>query len=149
MVVMTTFFYSCSKGENKSTVKDSNVKDTAVKDASGKKEGVQENVKKPKLKKEMLEGLWISDSDPKFSIRVKAFSWTETYEGETPEIFKFGQSDSCMAFSGEKKNPDGNYITVFDPDGNRCFYIVKLNETKLELSYVGRGNTEIYTRKKE
>ncbi|HEY5123902.1 MAG TPA: hypothetical protein VIK14_09225, partial [Ignavibacteria bacterium] len=95
----------------------------------------------------LLEGLWISDEDSKSSIQVKSNLWLEMYEKEKTDTFKFALGDSCLANSEAKTNPNGKYITVFDPDGNRCFFIVNSENSKLELSFVGRGNTLRYTKK--
>jgi hypothetical protein len=108
-----------------------------------KKESVKEAEQKPGV----LEGIWVSDDDTKSSIEVKGNSWAEMYDGEKPETYIFGIGDSCLANAQAKVNPNGKYITVFDSDGDRCFYIVKASETKLELSYMGRGNTLRYSKK--
>lgn len=135
ITVMSILVYSCSKNENKNT--------TTAKDTTAKKESVKETEQKPSV----LEGVWVSDDDKKSSIEVKGSSWAEMYDGEKPETFKFGIGDSCLANAQTKENPNGKYITVFDGDGDRCFYIVKASETKLELSYMGRGNTLRYSKK--
>jgi len=122
-------------------------KDTSTKkDTIAKKEEV---VKKDDVvKNSVVEGNWVSTDDPKSEIQVKDSDWTEIYSGEKPETFKFGVGDSCLANPNAKTNEKGKYITVFDKDDNRCFYIVNVNDSKLELSYVGRGNTLTYKKKK-
>ncbi|HEY5534474.1 MAG TPA: hypothetical protein VIL99_06025 [Ignavibacteria bacterium] len=135
IIAVSLLFFSCSKNENKNS--------TAPKDTTAKKESIKETEQKNTL----LEGLWISDEDSKSSIQVKSNLWLEMYEKEKTDTFKFALGDSCLANSGTKTNPNGKYITVFDPAGNRCFFIVNSANSKLELSYVGRGNTLRYTKK--
>ena len=135
IIAASLLFFSCSKNENKSTI--------APKDTTAKKESIKETEQKNTL----LEGLWISDEDSKSSIQVKSNLWLEMYEKEKTDTFKFALGDSCLANSEAKTNPNGKYITVFDPDGNRCFFIVNSENSKLELSFVGRGNTLRYTKK--
>ena len=135
IAVMSVLVYSCSKNENKNT--------TTAKDTTAKKESVKETEQKPGV----LEGVWVSDDDKLSKIRVMGSNWSEIYDGEKPETYKFGIGDSCLANADAKVNPNGKYITVFDGDGDRCFYIVKASETKLELSYMGRGNTLRYSKK--
>lgn len=136
--------YSCKSDKDKSqtTQKEDVKNNTTVKDSTVTKKEVTEQ------KNTQLEGTWISTEDSKSSIEVKSNIWKELYTGEKPEEFKFATGDSCLANANSKTNPSGKYITVFDPDGNRCFYIVSVNDSKLELSYVGRGNTLTYKKKK-
>jgi hypothetical protein len=136
--------YSCKSDNDKSqtTPKEDVKKNTSVKDSAVTKKEVAEQ------KNTQLEGTWISTEDSKSSIEVKSNIWKELYTGEKPEEFKFATGDTCLANANSKSNPNGKYITVFDPDGNRCFYVVTVNDTKLELSYVGRGNTLTYKKKK-
>jgi hypothetical protein len=112
------------------------------------KETVKESNKEPDSKTSALEGNWVSTDDPKSELQVKGNEWIEIYKGEKPETTKFATGDSCLANDKAKTNPKGKYITVFDKDESRCFYIVNVNDSKLELSYVGRGNTRTYKKKK-
>jgi hypothetical protein len=112
------------------------------------KETLKESVKEPDSKTSALEGNWISTDDPKSELQVKGNEWIEIYKGEKPETTKFATGDSCLANDKAKTNPKGKYITVFDKDESRCFYIVNVSDSKLELSYVGRGNTLTYKKKK-
>jgi hypothetical protein len=112
------------------------------------KETVKESDKEPDSKTSALEGNWVSTDDPKSELQVKGNEWIETYKGEKPETTKFATGDSCLANDKAKTNPKGKYITVFDKDDSRCFYIINVSDSKLELSYVGRGNTLTYQKKK-
>jgi hypothetical protein len=136
LAVLTVSIFSCNKKTEKVT--------TSAKDSVTKKEAVKEN----EIKNTVFEGTWISTEDSKSQLQVKANEWIELYEGEKTETFKFAIGDSCLANVNAKVNPSGKYITVFDPDGNRCFYAVNITDAKLELSYVGRGNTLLYKKKK-
>ena len=137
ITILSFLVFSCSK-KTETETKNSG-KDTTTK---------KETVKEVEIKNTILEGTWISTEDLKSQIQVKSNSWIELYEGEKPDSLKFAIGDSCLANAGAKSNPAGKYITVFDPDGNRCFFIVNVNDSKLELSYVGRGNTLTYKKKK-
>lgn len=112
------------------------------------KETIKESQKEPDSKTSALEGNWISTDDPKSELQVKGNEWIEIYKGEKPETTKFATGDSCLANDKAKTNPKGKYVTVFDKDESRCFYIVNVSDSKLELSYVGRGNTLTYKKKK-
>jgi len=118
------------------------------KDTTSKKELPKETIKEVDTKNTLLEGNWVSTDDPNSEIQVKGNDWIEIYKGEKPESTKFATGDSCLANDKAKTNPKGKYVTVFDKDDSRCFYIVNVNDTKLELSYVGSGNTLTYKKKK-
>ncbi|MFA5405079.1 MAG: hypothetical protein WC358_09110 [Ignavibacteria bacterium] len=133
---ISLMIFSCNKKTDKETI---STKDTVTK---------KETVKDVEIKNTVFEGTWISTEDANSQIQIKSNFWVELYEGEKPDTFKFALGDSCLANINAKANPSGKYITVFDPDGNRCFFVVSVNDTKLDLSYVGRGNTLTYKKKK-
>ena len=135
IITASILFFSCSKSENKIS--------TTTKDTTTKKE----SIKQTEQINTILGGLWISDEDSKSSINITSNLWLEMYDKEKTDTFKFAIGDSCLANPDSKTNATGKYITVFDPEGNRCFFIVKFTNSKLELSYVGRGNTLRYTKK--
>jgi PBP1b-binding outer membrane lipoprotein LpoB len=136
IIIASLLFSSCSKNENKVS--------TTTKDTTTAK---KESIKQTEQINTILGGLWISDEDSKSSINITSNLWLEMYENEKTDTFKFALGDSCLANPDSKANANGKYITVFDPEGNRCFFIVKFTNSKLELSYVGRGNTLRYTKK--
>ncbi len=135
MIISITLF-SCGKKTEKVSI--------PSKDTSVKKEAVKQN----EIKNTVFEGVWISNEDAMSQIQVKADNWIEMYEGEKADTFKFATGDSCLADLNAKTNLNGKYITVFDPDGSRCFFVINVSDSKLELSYTGRGNTLTYKKKK-
>ena len=140
VAIMVSFILtSCSSKKSDNETK---------KDTTAKKELPKETLKDADTKNTLLEGNWVSTDDPKSELQVKGNEWIETYKGEKPEATKFATGDSCLANDKAKTNPKGKYITVFDKDESRCFYIVNVSDSKLELSYVGRGNTLTYKKKK-
>jgi len=141
--VLTLSITSCN---SKKPVTD--IKKDSVSQKELPKETVKESAKEPDSKTSALEGNWVSTDDPKSELHIKGNEWIEVYKGEKPETTKFATGDSCLANDKVKTNPKGKYITVFDKDESRCFYIVNVNDSKLELSYVGRGNTLTYKKKK-
>ena len=136
VILISVLLFSCGKESSKNV--------TPAKDTLAKKETVKEVEKKPSL----LEGMWISTQDAKSQIQVTSNLWIETYDKEKPDTFKYGIGDTCLKNPSAKTNPNGKYITVFDSDDYRSFYIIDLSDSKLDLSYVGRGNTLSYKRKK-
>ena len=137
--IVTVFITSCNSKKPVNETK---------KDTTSQKELPKETVKETDSKISVLEGNWVSTDDPNSELQVKGNEWIEIYKGEKPETTKFATGDSCLANDKAKTNPNGKYITVFDKDDSRCFYIVNVNDSKLELSYIGRGNTLKYKKKK-
>ncbi|MCP9237692.1 hypothetical protein [Lewinella sp. JB7] len=93
-----------------------------------------------------LQGSWRSVEDDKSVLRFEGNSMIMSYDGsdeESGENFIVGPEcpGSPPAGTGD---PTGRYISV--PDADLCYYIIKLTETELELSFVGRGNTLRYRR---
>lgn len=108
----------------------------------------KEPVRGTEIKSTPLEGTWISADDKKYLVQIKSNEWTDFYVGERPEAFKFSISDSCVSSPNEKTNNSGKYVTIFDKSGDRCYFIVNVDPLNLELSYVGRGNTLKFKKKK-
>ena len=138
---------SCNKEEKKPATEtpvkiDSVVKKDAVtqKDTATKVEAASDNP--------ALEGVWVSLDDSKSMLEIKGNDWTDKYVGEKSFSSKFAIGDSCLADKNAKTNPKGKYITVFDGSDKFCYYIIDVSDTKLNLSYVGRGNTLSYKKKK-
>jgi hypothetical protein len=136
IAVISISLFSCNKKTEKVIT---TAKDTTVK---------KETVKETEIKNTVFEGTWISTEDSKSKVQVKANNWIEMYEGEKTDTLRFAVGDSCLANINAKAKPNGKDIPVFDPDGKRCFLVVNVNDAKLELSYVGRGNTLTYKKKK-
>ncbi len=134
--IISILIISCGRNTEKQT--------TSAKDTEVKKETVKEN----EIKNTVLEGVWISTDDAMSKVQVKGNNWIEMYEGEKTDTFKFAMGDSCLANINAKAKSDGKYITVYDPEGNRCFFVVNVSDSKLELSITGRGNTLTYKKKK-
>ena len=138
---------SCSSKKPVSETKKDSVSQKELTKETAKETG-NETGKEQDSKISALEGNWVSTDDPASELQVKGNDWIEIYKGEKPETTKFAAGDSCLANDKAKTNPKGKYITVFDKDESRCFYIVNVSDSKLELSYVGRGNTLTYKKKK-
>lgn len=138
---------SCNKDVEKPITdtpvkKDSLIKreDVSKKDTTVKIEAVSDN--------SALEGVWVSLDDSKSTLEIKGNDWTDKYVGEKSFSSKFAIGDSCLSDKNAKTNTKGKYITVFDGSDKFCYYIIDVSDAKLNLSYVGRGNTLSYKKKK-
>lgn len=88
--------------------------------------------------KEKILGKWQSVKDKKQFLTFTKNYYIETYVGAAVDSSKYTI----------KKDKIGDKLIVFDSDGNFEYYIITLNATDLELSYVGRGNTTLFKRVK-
>jgi uncharacterized membrane protein len=92
-----------------------------------------------------LQGAWVSMDDPASSFILNGSELTDLYQGEEMARMMITLSDAC---------PDGEPIgpvivqRIFgeEPDSAICLAIVEATAGQLTLSYVGRGNTLVYTR---
>jgi hypothetical protein len=97
--------------------------------------------KKNKTIFESLSGKWQSVDDKKNSIEFKEHSYSEYYDGKIIEENKFLLDKACPGEEGSGSSGDNEkYLVV----GDMCWYIIKVDEDNLELSYTARGNTLIY-----
>jgi hypothetical protein len=94
----------------------------------------------------LMQGNWVSQDDALASLEVVGSEQTDSYDGQVVSTSVVTFSDSC---------PDGAAMgPVFftfemggDPANMLCYEILDLTADRMELSYVGRGNTLVYLRK--
>ncbi len=93
----------------------------------------------------MIQGEWVSASDPKSSLNIKNGMYTESYEGKTMTQLPYQFFPKCPADC----NPvaPSPCISVIGQD-IICYTLVKVDKQNLELSMIGgRGNTLIFKRR--
>lgn len=94
----------------------------------------------------LMQGKWVSQDDPLASLEVVGSEQTNTYDGQVVATSLVTFSETC---------PEGEPMgAVFftqemggDPANLPCYMILDLTADRMELSYVGRGNTLVYIRK--
>jgi hypothetical protein len=95
--------------------------------------------------RDAMQGDWVSAEDPQSMLSVVGSEETEIYGGETLITSVVSFADAC---------PGGEPIgTVMykqemggDPMDLPCFAVLDITPDRMELSYVGRGNTLLYLR---
>ncbi len=95
-----------------------------------------------------LIGTWVSNEDSKYELEITTSEWIDTYEGKNTLKAKYILGDTCAVSITDKNIQSGKYITVFDNSEIYCYFIVSATDENLELSYVGRGNTLSFSKKK-
>ncbi|WP_116107969.1 hypothetical protein [Lewinella sp. IMCC34191] len=93
-----------------------------------------------------LQGKWRSADDSLHTLVFEGNLMTMNYAGEAAgEAENFVIGSTCPeAPATASTNDERRYLSV--PDDNRCYYIIELNDSSLQMSYLGRGNTLRYTR---
>lgn len=92
-----------------------------------------------------MQGKWVSQDDPQSTLEFTGSEVTDGYGGETMAVSVATYADAC---------PGGDPIgpVMFkqemggDPMDLPCFALVDVTPDRMELSYVGRGNTLVYVR---
>ena len=96
--------------------------------------------------REAMQGDWVSADDPMSKLSLRGSEETAIYDAETLAVSVVTFSDACPG--GE---PIGTVIFKQEMGGDPmdlpCFAVVQITADRMELSYVGRGNTLIYLRK--
>ncbi len=95
--------------------------------------------------RDAMQGEWVSTEDPDARLSVTGSEQQEIYAGEVTAVSVVTFADACPG--GEKIGP------VFftqqmggDLEDLPCYAVVGLTPDRMELSYVGRGNTLRYVR---
>ncbi|EEW25149.1 hypothetical protein [Rhodobacter ferrooxidans] len=97
--------------------------------------------------RDMMQGGWIDATDPQNELQVLGSEEVNFYAGDIVETDVLTFADQCP------DGPEGvgpvitKQMMGGDPMDVPCFYIVSLTPDRMELSYVGRGNTLIFNRK--
>lgn len=93
-----------------------------------------------------MQGTWVSVDDPQAMVRVDGLMWTDVYGGE--EL-----SQSVMSFApacSDGSEGDGAVMELFSiPPQDMpamCYSDLYLEPARMEMSYMGRGNTLAFTR---
>lgn len=92
-----------------------------------------------------MQGLWVSVDDPLSVIDIYGSEQTSLYDGQVMEISLATWADACP--DGENIGPV-MYTQMMggDPMDVSCMAILEVTDDRIDLSYVGRGNTLSYTR---
>ena len=93
-----------------------------------------------------LQGTWRSEDDSLHTLTFEGNLMIMGYEGQEtgePENYVVGQTCPDVP-DAITPNGKGRYLSV--PDAGRCYFIIKLNDQRLQMSFVGRGNTLRYIR---
>ena len=95
--------------------------------------------------RDAMQGDWVSTDDALAGLRVEGSEQTELYDGEVMGVSVMTFADACP--EGE---PIGPVIVTQmmggDPAESFCYAVVEVTPGRMDLSYVGRGNTLVYVR---
>ncbi|MGB3801479.1 MAG: hypothetical protein WA952_16800 [Lewinella sp.] len=93
-----------------------------------------------------LQGTWRSVDDSLHTLTFEGNLMIMANEGEPAgEAENFVLGSTCPgAPEASSDNDESQYLSV--PDADRCYYLIELTDTTLELGYLGRGNTLRYIR---
>lgn len=95
--------------------------------------------------RDAMQGDWVSADDAKAGLRIEGSEQTELYDGEVMGVSVVTFADACP--EGEPIGPV--FVTQMmggDPADHSCYAVVEVTPDRMELSYVGRGNTLVYVR---
>lgn len=95
--------------------------------------------------REAMQGSWVSVDDPLSKLHIFGSEQSAEYDGQALEVSVMTWADACPG--GETIGPVV-YTQVMggDPMDTPCHAILQVTADRMDLSYVGRGNTLSYTR---
>lgn len=93
-----------------------------------------------------MQGKWVSVDDPQSVVQVEGLLWTDVYGGEA-----MGQSVmSYYTACSDGTEGDGTVLELFvvgsQESDSLCYSVLTVDAQRMELSYMGRGNTLAFTR---
>ncbi len=91
-----------------------------------------------------LQGTWWSVDEEESTIRFEGNLMISGYPGQPDEPENYLIAATCAQAPEGAPREDGKYLVV--PDAGRCYYLLSLTNTELEMSYVGSGDTLRYTK---
>lgn len=91
-----------------------------------------------------MQGVWVSADDPQARIEIVGSEQTDSYGAEVMRVSVMMLSDFCGTAQG------GVLMSVQqlggDPADQMCYEVLSVTDRRMELSYLGRGNTLVYVR---
>jgi hypothetical protein len=98
---------------------------------------------------DLITGPWQSEQDPLYSLHFDpSGSITESYEGAQIARGTFFFADTPMGYTDAVETTPGDSFLLQDIDGERYAYrVLLLTPSRLELSYLERGNTLSFVRR--
>ncbi len=93
-----------------------------------------------------LQGLWLSTDDTHQSLEVMGSELRWLDQGQFAELEFLQLGPDCAEAGPVAAGP---YLVLTEPQDHtqpRCFAILELNEKRLQLTYLGRGNTLSFRR---
>ena len=96
--------------------------------------------------RDAVQGAWVSTDDAQSGLTISGSEQTLEYGGEAMEVSVMTFANACPG--GEAIGPV--FFTQMmggDPMDTPCYAIVEVTADRMELSYVGRGNTLTYARR--
>ncbi len=91
-----------------------------------------------------LQGTWRSLDDDRATVRFEGNLMISASAGQADVAENYVIDATCADAPDDAPKEDGKYLII--PDAGRCYYIIRLTEGELEMSYVGRGDTLRYAK---
>ncbi len=113
------------------------------------KENGQSNIQKAKLNSSLqgniaeIQGKWQSDDDQLSIVEIQNNKFISIYNNE---IISTETIEFINNAEERKIDPNGKYFIVKGEFDAMIYYLVSVTNSKLEFSFVGRGNTLRYTK---
>jgi uncharacterized membrane protein len=91
-----------------------------------------------------MQGEWVSADDPQSRVQIAGSEWTSIHGDELLAVAILTLSDRCGEAQG------GLLLSQqrmgYDPADIQCYAVLSVDGDRMELSYLGRGNTLVYLR---
>lgn len=94
----------------------------------------------------LSQGDWVDSSDPKSALTILGSEETASYAGEYLGTSVVTYSDSCPGTATGDGPVVIKQMMGADPMDLPCYAILEITPDRMELSYIGRGNTLTYIR---
>lgn len=92
-----------------------------------------------------MQGAWVSTDDPASVLRIFGSEQTLEYDGQVMEVSVMRFGNACT--DGVEIGPVfTTQMMGGDPMDAQCYAILDVSPDRIDLSYVGRGNTLSFTR---
>lgn len=93
-----------------------------------------------------MQGTWTSVDDPQSVVRVDGMMWTDVYGGEMVSQSVMSFADACS----DGSEGGGAVMELFSTPSQdmpaMCYSDLSADTARMEMSYMGRGNTLAYVR---
>tara|TARA_R110002072_G_scaffold14272_2_gene59419 strand:- start:129266 stop:129715 length:450 start_codon:yes stop_codon:yes gene_type:complete len=135
ILLFTILLIGCKNEGNTSKITDADTTEVEKNTIDSTTEMTSANFK-------LIQGTWRNVDDPFSTLVFEGNTTKNFYDGmDVGKIIEFSLGNNCEDGSNPENSSENDAYISTKGSANECYYIVKLDQDSLIMSFLGRGNT--------